>query len=128
MHTNEQLVRQFAYQIWESEGKPDGQAMRHWEMACILAEGQTGPADPMEPLTGSAAAIAKSTQTSKRKKAATPDEPKLLTGPAEHEVTMATAEPTITPPPTRVRVSAVIDDPASAPKKRVSTKDKTHKH
>jgi hypothetical protein len=34
----EHRVREFAYQIWESEGKPDGQAERHWEMACKLAE------------------------------------------------------------------------------------------
>ena len=37
----EHRVREFAYQIWESEGKPDGQASRHWEMAWKLAEAQT---------------------------------------------------------------------------------------
>jgi len=37
----EHRVREFAYQIWESEGKPDGQADRHWEMAWKLAEAQT---------------------------------------------------------------------------------------
>jgi hypothetical protein len=37
----EHRVREFAYQIWESEGKPEGQAERHWEMAWKLAEAQT---------------------------------------------------------------------------------------
>lgn len=38
MNINEHRVREFAHQIWESEGRPDGQAHRHWEMACRLAE------------------------------------------------------------------------------------------
>jgi len=40
MSTDEKRVREFAYQIWESEGKPDGQEARHWEMACKLAEAE----------------------------------------------------------------------------------------
>lgn len=52
MQPNEHIVRQFAHQIWESEGRPEGQASRHWEMACKLAaEEDIGPADPFEPLT-----------------------------------------------------------------------------
>lgn len=35
---DELRIRELAYQIWESEGRPDGQAARHWEMACVLAE------------------------------------------------------------------------------------------
>lgn len=37
MNSNEQRIREFAYQIWQTEGKPHGQAKRHWEMACKLA-------------------------------------------------------------------------------------------
>ncbi len=37
MNINEHRIREFAYQIWQSEGCPDGQAHRHWEMACSLA-------------------------------------------------------------------------------------------
>lgn len=37
MNSNEQRIREFAYQIWQSEGKPHGQAKRHWDMACKLA-------------------------------------------------------------------------------------------
>jgi hypothetical protein len=38
MNINEHRVREFAYQIWESEGRPNGQEERHWEMACKLAD------------------------------------------------------------------------------------------
>lgn len=37
MNTNEQHVREFAYQIWESEGCPVGHSDRHWAMARKLA-------------------------------------------------------------------------------------------
>lgn len=38
--SNEQRIRELAHQIWESEGRPDGQDARHWEMACKLLEGE----------------------------------------------------------------------------------------
>ena len=41
MNTADKRIREFAYQIWESEGRPDGQEARHWEMACKLAEAET---------------------------------------------------------------------------------------
>ncbi|QJI29184.1 DUF2934 domain-containing protein [Pseudomonas sp. ADAK18] len=40
MSTEDKRVREFAYQIWESEGKPEGQEDRHWEMARKLAEAE----------------------------------------------------------------------------------------
>lgn len=36
MVSNEQSVRTLAHQIWESEGKPVGQAERHWKLASRL--------------------------------------------------------------------------------------------
>ncbi len=39
----EDRIREFAYQIWESEGKPHGQAKRHWEMATKLVEAEQSP-------------------------------------------------------------------------------------
>ncbi len=39
MSADEKRIREFAYQIWESEGCPDGQAERHWAMARQLAVG-----------------------------------------------------------------------------------------
>lgn len=35
--SNEQSVRELAYQIWEAEGRPDGQQDRHWSLAHKLA-------------------------------------------------------------------------------------------
>ena len=40
MSINDKRIREFAYQIWESEGKPEGQDARHWEMARKLAEAE----------------------------------------------------------------------------------------
>lgn len=37
MNNEEHRIREFAYQIWESEGRPQGQHERHWEMARKLA-------------------------------------------------------------------------------------------
>ena len=33
MSADEKRIREFAYQIWESEGKPTGQEIRQGEMA-----------------------------------------------------------------------------------------------
>ena len=30
MSTDDKRIREFAYQIWESEGQPQGQEERHW--------------------------------------------------------------------------------------------------
>ncbi|MCP8466262.1 DUF2934 domain-containing protein [Pseudomonas sp. ZM23] len=54
MKVSEQRVRELAYQIWESEGRPEGQQERHWRMALSLAEGeiangQEAPAEDVEP-------------------------------------------------------------------------------
>ncbi|GGU83037.1 hypothetical protein GCM10009504_44400 [Pseudomonas laurentiana] len=40
MSVEEKRIKEFAYLIWESEGKPDGQEHRHWEMARKLAEAE----------------------------------------------------------------------------------------
>ena len=40
MNVNEQRIREFAFQIWESEGRPHGQHERHWKMASKLAEAE----------------------------------------------------------------------------------------
>jgi hypothetical protein len=38
MNVDEEAVRQLAQLIWETEGRPEGQEARHWEMATRLAE------------------------------------------------------------------------------------------
>ncbi|QJD60528.1 DUF2934 domain-containing protein [Pseudomonas sp. gcc21] len=40
MTADEQRIRDFAYQIWESEGRPSGKHERHWEMARKLVEAE----------------------------------------------------------------------------------------
>ncbi|WP_372866410.1 DUF2934 domain-containing protein [Pseudomonas sp.] len=37
---DEQQIREYAYQIWLTEGCPKGQAQRHWEMARQLVEAE----------------------------------------------------------------------------------------
>ncbi|MCE8018044.1 DUF2934 domain-containing protein [Halomonas sp. MCCC 1A17488] len=41
---DEERVRNLAYQIWESEGRPEGQQQRHWDMALkiVIAEEEAG--------------------------------------------------------------------------------------
>lgn len=109
MQPNEHVVRQFAYQIWESEGKPDGQAARHWEMACKLAAGEIGPADPFEPLSNI------------NTYAVSPDQSENLA--PQVSASLETAAPAKTTR-SRAKVKAVIDDPEAAPKKRASRSTK----
>ncbi|HUA81972.1 MAG TPA: DUF2934 domain-containing protein [Dyella sp.] len=41
-------IREIAHSIWESEGRPVGQSLRHWYMAekLVLAEEQNTPPTP----------------------------------------------------------------------------------
>lgn len=57
MSNDDKRIREFAYQIWESEGKPEGQEARHWEMARKLAEAEA--LAPSKPPKASKAASAK---------------------------------------------------------------------
>lgn len=41
MTNDEKRIRELAHQIWESEGKPEGQNERHWQMACKLLQNET---------------------------------------------------------------------------------------
>ena len=38
MDHREQRIRETAYHLWEEDGRPVGQAERHWEMARKIAE------------------------------------------------------------------------------------------
>ena len=60
MSTDDKRVREFAYQIWESEGKPEGQEERHWEMARKLAEAEALAPSKSPKAAGSKAAGTKS--------------------------------------------------------------------
>ena len=57
----EQRIRELAHHIWESEGCPPGQALRHWAMAERLyaaTEAQPVAATEPAPSAGAAAALA----------------------------------------------------------------------
>ncbi len=75
MSSDEQRIRDFAYQIWQSEGCPHGEDERHWEMARKLVEAEKGapqakPASrPRKPATKPTDATPKSKATSAAKAA-----------------------------------------------------------
>ncbi len=74
MSTDEKRIREFAYQIWESEGCPDGQAERHWAMARQLAEAEAAAAAPKK--TRGRAKAAKETPALLQAPAAKPRKPR----------------------------------------------------
>lgn len=45
----EARIRELAKEIWEAEGRPDGQELRHWGMAERLADAEIRAAAPPEP-------------------------------------------------------------------------------
>jgi Protein of unknown function (DUF2934) len=62
----EELIRQRAYTIWEEQGKPEGEDMRHWLQAWQeLADGSADEAGAVTPADqeGSAAAHAAATSS-----------------------------------------------------------------
>ena len=59
MSSDEKCIREFAYQIWESEGRPEGQEARHWDMAHKLAQAQALAPSKAEPRAGKAKAAPK---------------------------------------------------------------------
>jgi len=46
-------IRERAYRLWESEGRPDGRALAHWDMAARLVAAEdhqiSGPEPEPEP-------------------------------------------------------------------------------
>ncbi|RON42196.1 DUF2934 domain-containing protein [Pseudomonas brassicacearum] len=79
MSTNDKRIREFAYQIWESEGKPEGQDARHWEMARKLAEAEALAPSKSAKAAASKTAGAKAPASKPNGKAA---EPKTKAKPA----------------------------------------------
>jgi hypothetical protein len=58
MSVDDKRIREFAYQIWESEGQPHGHESRHWEMARKLAEAEAlAPSKPSKRKTSTAKAV-----------------------------------------------------------------------
>ncbi|WP_175649827.1 DUF2934 domain-containing protein [Pseudomonas sp. Marseille-P9899] len=78
MSVEEKRIREFAYQIWESEGKPEGHESRHWEMARKLAEAE---------------ALAPKASTAKKPKASVSAKPKAAPAPTASKTATAKSEP-----------------------------------
>src|SRR5690606_12511983 len=73
MNLNEHRVREYAYYLWEAEGKPHGQDTKHWEIACKLAtaeeeaESSSTTPDALSGQTATSTASDKGTKTKKAK-------------------------------------------------------------
>ncbi|WP_085683807.1 MULTISPECIES: DUF2934 domain-containing protein [unclassified Pseudomonas] len=93
MSTDDKRIREFAYQIWESEGKPEGQESRHWEMARKLAEAEALAPKKSPKAAGSKTAGKTSTATAANGKA-----PVAKTKTASTKAKPAGAVATVVPP------------------------------
>lgn len=72
MSEYEKRVRELAYQIWQSEGQPEGQRERHWQMAVeLMAAEEDGELRPTPVPT------ATSKPRARKPKAPAPDEAQL---------------------------------------------------
>ncbi|NMY72479.1 DUF2934 domain-containing protein [Pseudomonas sp. WS 5414] len=70
MSTDDKRIREFAYQIWESEGKPEGHEARHWEMARKLAEAEAlAPSQPSKGAKSKSAAASPPGKSASKPKA-----------------------------------------------------------
>lgn len=93
-------TREFAYQIWESEGRPEGQQARHWEMARKLAEAEA----VSEPQSVPRRRISKPKAVTLAEVEAEADKPQLLKKPRPRSSTavapaVAAKEPKAPKPP-----------------------------
>ncbi|MEK1904518.1 MAG: DUF2934 domain-containing protein [Pseudomonas sp.] len=84
MSIDEGRIREFAYQIWEAEGKPQGQEERHWAMASKLAEAEAQ--SEAQPLTRSRQ-ISKPRAVTLAEVEAEADKPELLKKPRARSAT-----------------------------------------
>ena len=108
MSLPEQQIRELAYQIWESEGKPHGQEARHWDIACKLAAESLAPAHVASSTQAVADAAAKAPKKPRaRKEAAAPA--------AAESIAPAAASPVKTPRTRKTNASPQADEPAVAP-------------
>jgi len=77
MNTYQQRVQELAHQIWESEGKPQNQAHRHWEAACKIIA-----AEPDFSASQSAPSLQATSQIATQAKPSNPQTPKSKSKPA----------------------------------------------
>ena len=118
MSSDEQRIRDFAYQIWQSEGCPHGEDERHWEMARKLVEAEKGapqakPASrPRKPATKPTDATPQAKPASRPRKPAT--KPTDAT-PKSKATSAAKAAPAAKPRASRAAPKADTDAAAGTP-------------
>ncbi|MBL4834023.1 MAG: DUF2934 domain-containing protein [Pseudomonas sp.] len=96
MSSDEERIRELAYQIWESEGRPEGQTENHWEMARkLLASQDQGDLTP--PPEKPAESKPKRTRKAPPKDETQAEKPALLGKPAARRK-KATADAVATAP------------------------------
>ncbi|WP_313026485.1 DUF2934 domain-containing protein [Pseudomonas lopnurensis] len=104
MKSEEQRIREFAYQIWQSEGCPHGEEARHWEMARKLVEAENG-IPTAKPASRARKAATKPTDATPKAKAAPAGKPRASRAAAQTEApaTTGSAEPPKKPRTPRVK-------------------------
>lgn len=116
MSLPEQQIRELAYQIWESEGKPHGQEVRHWDIACKLAAESLAPAH-VATVTADAAKAPKKPRA--RKEAAAPE--------VAESIAPAAASPVKTPRTRKTNASPQADEPAPSAAVKPARKSRAKK-
>lgn len=115
MSADEKRIREFAYQIWQSEGQPHGQEERHWEMARKLAEAEALAPDKTTTRKAAKPKLPKVDGAAEPKPAA-----KAPAKPAAKPA--AKAKPTAPEAPAPKPVAAAAKPAPAAPKKPAATK------
>jgi len=69
----ERAIRERAYEIWESEGRPDGRGAEHWNQA--RAEIHEQQAEAASGLAGARIDVAGETQPARRSRSSSPAKP-----------------------------------------------------
>ncbi len=113
MSADEKRIREFAYQIWESEGRPHGQDARHWEMARKLAEAEALAPDKTAARSASKPKLPKVDGPADTKPAAKPK-----TASAAKPAAKAAAKPAAKPKPAPAAASGETAKPAAVKKPR----------
>ncbi len=112
MSADDKRIREFAYQIWESEGKPEGHEDRHWEMARKLAEAEAlAPSKP-----------GKAKAATAKPKAGSATEAKAKPAPAAKPAASKPAAASAAKPKPAPAPKAAADKPAADKKPRTSVK------
>ena len=119
MSADEKRIREFAYQIWESEGRPNGNDERHWEMARKLAEAEALAPDKSAARSASKPRLPKidgapDAKPAARPAAKAPGKAAAASKPAAKPATKTAAKPAAKPAAAKPAAKSAPAAPASA--------------